>query len=240
MIELDGWTVRREDGRFTVGPVDVTLEDGEMWAVIGPNGAGKTSLLRGLFAELPSRGRLRLDGRALEPGSPAWLREVGYVPDARDELLQEMSAAEYWRFLIRARGVPLRSRPAMTAIDHAEELAARLHLHPHPRTPIAEYSLGMTTKTQLVAALFLQPRLLALDEPRNGLDPFGIEALHDILDEVRSSGAVVLVCTHDLEWAHRHAQRCLLLRGGRVRATVRSEDVDETSRFTEMVLEALA
>lgn len=198
--------------RFQLGPVTLELQPGTLTCLTGPNGAGKTTLIRALLGLLPADGgHVELAGTPAPQRDPVALRQVGYVPDDQDALIEELTAEELWDLHACAHARVHGDVSAMRA--RAAELAQRLDFTP-PDDPIAGYSHGMRKKTQLVAALLHEPALLVVDEPRNGLDPIGIERLERILRDERDSGTALLAASHDLWWAERMADAAWVIDQG--------------------------
>ncbi len=212
-------------GAFTLGPLSLELRRSEILCLLGPNGAGKTTLLRALLGLVPlSGGDVRLVGHHPRDREPAFLRAVGRVSDDPGDVVEELTARELWELHAYAHARVHGEVGDMLA--RAEQLAARLDFTP-PDAPIHGYSHGMTKKTQTVAAMLHRPAILAIDEPRNGLDPIGIERLEGLLRHEADAGASVITASHDLRWAERFADRVCVLSRGQIVAAGRPADVME-------------
>lgn len=227
--------VRR--GSFALGPVNLGLRPGQVVALVGANGAGKTTLLSLITGQLQmDSGALEFRGVPQEPQSALWRRTIGYVPDDPQELLEELTAEEFWRFTarmhLRGHRGPQADQAWTRMLNRSRELADLLELHPRPRALIGSFSLGMRRKTQLVNALMTDPQLVIMDEPRNGLDPVGIARLHEIIDSLRASRKIVIVASHDVEWALVHADRVVGLRGG----TIAFDSADAVTKLSPRIL----
>lgn len=203
-------------GDFVLGPLSMTLNPGAIHCLLGPNGAGKTTLIRAILGlQKAGSGVIRINGMDATKRDPAILRRIGLVPDDPRQLLEELTAQEFWALTARLF-VDAEARPA--ALERAWNLASHLQFFP-PADTISAFSLGMRKKTQLVAAMLHSPGLLILDEPRNGLDPLGIQRMESLLAEHARSGATVLVASHDLHWAERFADHVLILDKGLLKAS---------------------
>jgi ABC-type multidrug transport system ATPase subunit len=215
-VVLTDWTVRRPS--FELGPITTRLQGARITAIVGANGAGKTTLLRSLAGQLPASGEAQTASELIRPREPRWRQMIGFVPDDPEELLPDCTAQELWSFIagVHSRGLPRHERrPARERLmARAGQLAAQLGYAPPAGKPLAEYSLGMRKKAQIVAAMMHEPLFLMMDEPRNGLDPFGIERLYRITSALAQRGPAILVATHDLDWALHHADRIIALRRG--------------------------
>ena len=212
-------------GGFTLGPLSLELRRSEILCLLGPNGAGKTTLLRALLGLIPvCGGDVQLVGHRPRDREPAFLRTVGSVSDDPSDVVEELTARELWELHAYAHARVHGEVGDMLA--RAERLATRLDFTP-PNAPIHGYSHGMTKKTQTVAAMLHRPGILAIDEPRNGLDPIGIERLEDLLRDEADAGASVITASHDLRWAERFADRVCILSRGQIVAAGRPADVME-------------
>lgn len=198
---------------FTLGPVDLSFADGHVHALLGPNGSGKTTLINLMMGlAIPATGEVHVLGERPKADGAALYRDVGFSPDD-DDLVDELSASEYWHVLVTV--LARQGADVLDCLTEADELAERLSFAP-PARQIAGYSHGMRRKTQLIAALLHRPRLIVLDEPTNGLDPISAYALGEILRERATDGACVVVATHDLAWAERFSDLVAIISAGRV------------------------
>jgi iron complex transport system ATP-binding protein len=207
----------RVGGRSIVGPVDLALERGECLGVIGPNGAGKTSLLRLLAGlELPTRGRVTLDGRRLQEWpAKARARRIGYVPQLRPVDVP-LTAGQ---LLLSGRYPYLSARqlaPAASDFAAVDEAARRVGVTELLGRPLRELSGGERQGIYIAAALAQASEILLLDEPTTHLDAGNrrrVAAL--LLDLRRQAEHSLVVSTHDLRFAGRLCDRVLALQAGR-------------------------
>lgn len=200
--------VSRHFGRRRVlSKVSCRLDAGEIVALLGPNGAGKSTLLS-IAATLldPSSGRVMYgDG---PPASGAELRARIGVLGHELSIYPELSAAENLTFFARAY--------ALADVHGAVSAALQRAGLDGRDDPVGQFSRGMRQRLALERALLHYPRLVLLDEPFTGLDDAATAALCSRLSELRTSGCIVLLATHDLETIDGLADRALLLRGGRL------------------------
>jgi ABC-2 type transport system ATP-binding protein len=180
--------------------------------LLGPNGAGKSTLLKILTAQMrPSRGRARILG--VDPwGHPDLFRRVGYCPES-DAMYPELPAREFLAAMLRLAGLA-----GAEAERRALEALQRAGLDPHLGKPMAAFSKGMRQRTKLAQALALEPEVLLLDEPLNGMDPLGRHETMKLVRELGGSGHTVLVSSHILHEVEQMTPRILLLHQGRVLA----------------------
>jgi heme ABC exporter ATP-binding subunit CcmA len=196
-------------GRFpALAGVDLSLDQGEVMVVVGPNGAGKTSLLRACAGLLPvTSGEANVLGVDLTADHAAVRRFVGLLGHAAP-IYDELSAAENVRFAVRALGLPVKS---------ADEALERLGITGRLRsTPAGRLSAGQRRRVALAALVARRPALWLLDEPHAGLDAGSRALLGELIAEAASSGASVLLSSHEPHLSVPLADRVVSMVGGRV------------------------
>ncbi|HEY5949517.1 MAG TPA: ABC transporter ATP-binding protein [Kofleriaceae bacterium] len=210
LVEIKKVAKRFGSERALAG-VSLELRAGSMCALLGHNGAGKTTLL-GVLSTLvrPSAGAItyRSGGKPIE--HEAVRREIGML--AHQSLCYgELSATENLELfagLYDVDGSPAAIKAVLDRVGLEERARSRT-----ART----YSRGMVQRLALARALLTNPSLLLLDEPFTGLDRDGALSLGKQLGELKASGAIVVVVTHDLEAiAGRCDHIAILRRGGLV------------------------
>ncbi len=198
-----------------LGPISVTVQPGELWAIVGPNGAGKSTLLRIMAGLLSARsGDVQLDGRALA----GWSRRergkrVAFVPQQTVEI--DAITAREWvllgRYPHRSLGL-FESAEDERRCDRAMEMT---EVQAFAQRTVRTLSGGEFQRVRLAAALSQEPRILLLDEPTASLDlqhQLAVFGLLRSLVTTQRLGAVVV--THDVNLALRFCGKVLLLHDG--------------------------
>ncbi len=206
---IDARHVVRSFGRRAVlRGVEFRLEQGEYALLTGPNGAGKTTLLRVLsgFAP-PDAGCIRIAGMDLFDDPLRVRARIGYVPE-NAPLPADPRPLEYLRFRGRLRGI--RGRALRRRVDLAAE---RCGVTEFRQELMGCLSRGQRVRIALADALLHDPPVLLLDDPLDGLDAAGREALIAILAEARGT-ATLLISTHRPEELRPSAGRRLALQDG--------------------------
>jgi iron complex transport system ATP-binding protein len=199
--------------------LSLTIAAGSFAAIIGPNGSGKTTLLR-LFGGLiaPQAGSLFLDGAPLEALPPRRRALRLAMVMQEPPLMFDFSVLE---IVLMGRAPHL----GLFGLERAEDFAAarraleEVDLAGQSSRPVQELSSGERQRVFLARALAQEPSFLLLDEPTAFLDLRHALALYAILERLnRTRALTVVVVSHDLTLAARHASRLIALQGGRIAA----------------------
>ena len=195
LIEAKGLTVRYPGSSApTLSEVDLAIRKGEIVTVVGPNGSGKSTLVRAILGQVrSSSGSVsRKDG----------LR-IGYVPQRVH--LDDRMPLSVRRFL---------SLPRRVSDAHAIAALTQTGASGLESSQITRLSGGQFQRVLLARALLGSPDLLILDEPTQGLDQPGIVAFYELIERIRvSTGAAILMVSHDLLVVMRASDRVICLNG---------------------------
>ncbi|MCO5160544.1 MAG: ABC transporter ATP-binding protein [Mesorhizobium sp.] len=206
--------------------VSLALRRGEVLCLLGRNGAGKTTLLKAIMGLVPARaGSIRLGDTELT-ALPAWQvpREgVAYVPQGR-RLFAEMTVAENIDIGLMTRGRGLATRDAV--LDLFPLLRERL------RQRSGTLSGGEQQMLAMARALCLEPEVLLLDEPTEGLMPSMIAKIRETVVELRRRGVSTILVEQRVDAVLSVADRVAFLENGHTRETV---DVSVLRADPEMV-----
>jgi tungstate transport system ATP-binding protein len=199
---------KRLGDSFTLEIDTLAVLPGETLCLVGPTGAGKSTLLRLLSGlEMPTSGRIALQGQAIERGDAPLesLRRVTTVHQ-RPLLLSE-SVRYNVEYGLRVRGVRSRSDPIL------ERLGLSRLANQDART----LSGGQIQLVAIARALVVEPEVVLLDEPTAHLDPANVALVEDLVREQKERlGMTVVWATHNLFQARRMASRVGLLLNGRL------------------------
>jgi ATP-binding cassette subfamily C protein PrsD len=210
--------------KVVVQDVTFELEAGQGLGIIGPSGSGKSSLVRLLVGVWhPVRGKVRLDGAAIDQWSPDDLGpHIGYLPQDV-ELLAGTVAENISRFEAEADTDAVIAAAKTVGVH---DLIVRLPAG--YETPIGEQgsalSAGQAQRIALARAFYRDPFLVVLDEPNSNLDAEGEEALTRAIQSVRERKGIVVVVAHRPS-AIAGVDRLLMMNHGRVQAVGPKEEV---------------
>ena len=215
MVSLEGIAFGYgKRGRLFEG-LDLTLTPGNVYGLLGRNGAGKTTLLRLMSGLLfPKAGSARVAGEEVRRRTPAFLRELYFVPE------EFHTPALSARALVRLYGV------FYPRFDHAAMERYLAELEIDPIQSMTDMSYGQKKKVLLAFAVASQCRLLLLDEPTNGLDIPAKSQFRRLLAGAAADDRVIVVSTHQVRDLEHLIDPILILEQG---AIVFQHSVEEIS-----------
>ena len=213
--------------------VSLTLRRGEVVALLGENGAGKTTLMNILFGHyVADEGSVEVFGQPLPPGNPraALAAGVGMVHQ-HFTLAGNLTVLEN----IRLGTEGLWTRSTAGAREKVERLSGDFGLAVHPDAKVGRLSVGERQRVEILKALFRDARILILDEPTAVLTPQESEALFATLRKATALGLSVVFISHKLHEVMAIADRCVVLRHGRVVGEVETGATDKAALAALMV-----
>ena len=190
-----------------VAGVNLEAYAGHATALLGRNGAGKSTTMRVLAGVVPpTAGMALVAGYDVRTQTLDVKRAVGYCPDVGG-LVPRATPWEHLQLSARLRRLS-------DWEDRARDLLERFELGDVAHRVTTGFSHGMGRRLSVCLAALHEPDVLLLDEPFDGVDPIGVEATFDVINDARARGACVLVSTHLRELAVQACTSVLVLRGG--------------------------
>ena len=198
-------------GSHTLWDLDMTIPKGSCTCLMGRNGMGKTTLLKCIMGLLPlASGEMSFEGGDLR-AAPAEARArlgIGYVPQGR-EIFSQLTVEENLRVGLAARK------------DGARDVPAQIYelfpvLKQMLRRRGGDLSGGQQQQLAIGRALVIEPRLLILDEPTEGIQPNIVHEIGAVITRLRASGLTVLLVEQKLPFARKVASDVRVLDKGRL------------------------
>lgn len=170
--------------------INLELTGGKVYGLKGKNGSGKTMLMRTVCGFItPTEGTVEIDGRVLG-------KDMAF-PESIGVLIENPSFINNYTGFKNLK--VLASIQNKIDDDRIREVLTQVGLDPDDKRTYKKYSLGMKQKLGIAAAYMENPDIIILDEPINALDEAGALKVHEILEEQKKRGALIIIACHDKE-----------------------------------------
>ena len=190
MLKLEN--VTKYYGDFlAVDNLSFEVKEGEIFGLLGVNGAGKTTTFRMIMGLLePTEGKITLNGKKIDYSVTD---EIGFLTEERS-LLLKLTVKEQALFYGTLKG--MKEKDILKRLDYLLEKFGVLE---YKDKKIKELSKGNQQKIQFITAIINEPKLLILDEPFSGLDPFNVELFKNEIVEMSKKGSMIIFSSHRME-----------------------------------------
>ena len=206
-----------------VDDVTFSIELGTVVGFLGPNGAGKSTTLRLLTGYLAAdRGTVKICGQDIKEARRQAQACLGYLPEAATGF-PYLTVREFLSFCGESRG--LKGKALVTA---TEQTCERVELRPALDRQMRTLSKGWRQRAWLAQAILLDPPVLILDEPTDGLDPNQKDQVRALIRSVASKKAIIL-STHILEEIEEMCDRVIVIADGRIIADDKPDNLADSN-----------
>lgn len=192
--------------QYILKNISFSVKENTIMGIVGPNGAGKSTLLKIITGLLkPDSGSIKINGYDLKDNFEKAIEEVGCVLDGMN-LYENMTALENLELFKRM----------FKGIDEqkVKDIVRLVNLEKYLGKKVKTFSLGMKQRLNLAHALLNNPKLLILDEPTNGLDPYGIIELREFLKGLND--VTIIISSHLLNEIENICDEVLVLKNGQI------------------------
>lgn len=192
---------------LAVDDLSFEVKPGEIFGLLGVNGAGKTTTFRMIMGLLDiTKGKITLDGKKIDYNVTD---EIGFLTEERSLLL---------KLTVREQCIYYGTLKGMNEKDinkRMEELLEKFGILEYADKKIKELSKGNQQKIQFITAIINNPKLLILDEPFSGLDPFNVELFKEEIIKMASNGSMIIFSSHRMEHVELFCKKLVILLKGR-------------------------
>jgi len=200
----------RKRSKQVLYPLNLQVQEGEIFGFLGPNGAGKTTTLKILMGLVsPTSGRAQILGMQLD--DPRMKAQIGFLPE-QPYFYDYLTGRELLNYYGQLSGVPAKERSQRIA-----EVLDQVGLKDAGNLQLRKFSKGMLQRIGVAQAILHDPKLLFLDEPMSGLDPMGRREVRDLIEELKHRGKTVFFSTHILSDAEALCDRVGVIHLGKLR-----------------------
>lgn len=229
MLKVENVTKYYDNFR-AVHDLSFEIEEGEIFGLLGVNGAGKTTTFRMIMGLLDmSEGNITLDGKKI---NYKVTDKIGFLTEERS-LLPSKTVYEQAVYY----GV-LKGLSEEVVNERLDEYLKRFEVEDYKYKKIKELSKGNQQKIQFITAILNEPKLLILDEPFSGLDPFNIELFKNEILELSKKGSMIIFSSHRMEHVELFCKKLVVLVNGRTVLEGNIKNIKENYQKKNIILKA--
>ena len=189
-----------------VNDLSFEVAPGEIFGLLGVNGAGKTTTFRMIMGLLePTKGEITLNGKPIDYNVTD---TIGFLTEERS-LLTKLTVKEQALFY-----GALKSMTEDQILKRLDELLERFEIMDYKDKKIKELSKGNQQKVQFIMAILNDPKLLILDEPFSGLDPFNVELFKREIIDMSKRGSMIIFSSHRMEHVELFCKKIVIILRG--------------------------
>ena len=215
---------------LAVDNLSFTVKPGEIFGLLGVNGAGKTTTFRMIMGLLDfDGGTITLNGKKIDYSQTD---NIGFLTEERS-LLTKMTVREQCIFF-----GTLKSMSDEKIIERLEYLLKKFEIPEYIDKKIKELSKGNQQKIQFITAILNEPKLLILDEPFAGLDPFNVELFKNEIAEMADKGSMIIFSSHRMEHVELFCKKLVILLKGKSVISGYLKDIKEHYRKKNIFIKA--
>ncbi|WP_452229359.1 MULTISPECIES: ABC transporter ATP-binding protein [unclassified Lacinutrix] len=185
--------------------LDLTINEGGIFAVLGPNGSGKTTLIKAVLGMvIPDKGEITVLGENIKKNSD-YRHKIDYLPQIAN-FPSNLKVKELIKMIKDLR------KPT----DEDQRLIALFRLEPFLDKKLGNLSGGTKQKVNLVLAFMFNSPLIILDEPTTGLDPISLIRLKDLIQSEKAKGKTILITSHIMSFVEEISDEIVFILEGKI------------------------
>lgn len=187
--------------------ISLSISSGKIFGFLGPSGAGKTTTINILTGQLPpDEGEVKILGKDCTQLTSDDFLKLGIMSD-NVGFYDRLSLYDNLLFFAKFHNVE---------ISYLDHLLKRLKLYDDRFNKAEKLSTGMKQRMLLIRAILHSPKVIFLDEPTSGMDPTLSQIVHELLLEIKNSGATIFLTTHNMDEATKLCDSIALLHEGKI------------------------
>lgn len=205
--------------QIALNKLNLTIKEGEIFALLGQNGAGKTTTINLFLGFIePTSGALEINGVSVAENAQETKKFVAYIPETV-MLYPNLTGMENLKFFSSLAGFKY-SDGELTYFLSKAGLQNAAH-----QQSLGGYSKGMRQKVGIAIAIAKKAKVLLLDEPTSGLDPKASNEFSQILKELSADGTAILMATHDIFRAREVVTHIGIMKQGNLVTIIEAEEI---------------
>lgn len=236
MIEIKKLTkFYKRTNKYALNQIKFNIPNNEVVCLLGPNGAGKTTLIKCISGLIVyDSGEILINNFKIRHGKNSYKKQIEIILDGARNI--------YWRAKVISNFYyfgALKGKSRKMINDSIEKYDDKFKIKHLLSKRVCNLSLGQKQKVSILTSILIEPKVLILDEPSNGLD---IEAKNDLIKLLllikESLGATIIIASHDLEFTQKVCDRYILINDGQVKENIINKELslDEIqSKYMAMI-----
>ena len=206
MLKLENVT-KYYDDFLAVDNLSFDVKEGEIFGLLGVNGAGKTTTFRMILNLIEqTSGNITLDGKKIDYSVTD---KIGFLTEERS-LLTKLTVKEQCLYYGTLKGMEKED-----ILKKMKTLLEKFGVPEYENKKIKELSKGNQQKIQFITSIINEPKLLILDEPFSGLDPFNVELFKNEIVEMSKKGSIIIFSSHRMEHVELFCKKIVILLKGK-------------------------
>ncbi|MDF1695906.1 MAG: ATP-binding cassette domain-containing protein [Saprospiraceae bacterium] len=207
ILQLRDVSFAYTSNEFILNGMSMHVPEGSIYGFLGANGAGKTTTFKAILGLLKGySGNIDFQGSNIRTTYPKYLAKIGTLIEA-PSIYDHLDAFNNLKIWSNYYGQTKNRICEILELVKLENLGSK---------KAGRFSTGMRQRLGIAIALLHDPNVLILDEPTNGLDPFGVEALRGILFDLNKQGKTIVVSSHILSEIEKTANHLGILKDGKM------------------------
>ena len=225
-------------GVKAVNDVSVDLFPGEVVALLGHNGAGKSTLIKILSgAYRADSGEIRINGEPVRIDSPRDAKRHGIETIYQTLALADNQDAPANLFLGRELMTPWGTLDDQRMEHETRKVMQRLNPNfRNLKAPVRSLSGGQRQSVAIARAIYFNARILIMDEPTAALGPAETRMVAELIQQLKAEGIGIFLISHDIHDVYDLADRCAVMKNGKLVGTVRTRDVTKDDILGMIIL----
>ena len=204
------------------------VSEGEIFGLLGVNGAGKTTTFRMIMGLLDkTEGKITLNGKKIDYSVTD---DIGFLTEERS-LLTKLTVREQAIYF-----GALKNMSDDKILERLDYLLKKFGIEEYKDKKIKELSKGNQQKIQFITAILNEPKLLILDEPFSGLDPFNIELFKDEILNLSKKGSIIIFSSHRMDHVELFCKKLVILVNGKSVLSGNIKDIKDSYKKKNIIL----